>query len=180
MNASGKKPLASEWEQALKASRCLAPPDFTAQVLAALPPRSKPALRDYAALIWPARGQWLAPAFAGALAVLVLLAGWDWMRAPSAAPQNRIAFEVRLPEAQRVELVGSFNNWRKGEIFLKGPDAAGYWSVEVPLSAGRHEYLFLVDGREWVTDPSAVITKPDGFGNHNAVMELLEPENDLL
>jgi 1,4-alpha-glucan branching enzyme len=122
--------------------------------------------------MWPARPQWLAPALAGALIALVLSVGFgSWLRA---TPTDSVAvtFEVHAPNARQVDLVGSFNGWQPGQIVLRGPDATGHWTATVQLPTGRHEYLFLVDGRDWVTDPQAAIHRPDGFGRENALIEL--------
>jgi hypothetical protein len=70
-----------------------------------------------------------------------------------------------------VELIGSFNHWSRGTIYLSGPDASGHWAVTIPLNSGRHEYQFLVDG-ELVIDPKAPLYRPDGFGQKNAVLDI--------
>jgi len=87
-----------------------------------------------------------------------------------------VTFELHAPSANRVELLGSFNEWRRGQIVLAGPDASGYWTAELELPAGRHEYIFLVDGRQLVTDPTAETVRADGFGNRNAVIEVVTDE----
>jgi hypothetical protein len=46
----------------------------------------------------------------------------------------------------------------------------GTWSVVVPLSAGRHEYAFVVDGKQWLPDPSAPLAPVDGLGAPNSVV----------
>ncbi len=160
----------AEVMEQLAGLRAAAPPDLADRVMAALPPEPDRPWLDRLRALWPSRGRWLAPALAGALAALVLVAGIGRLR----GTDDRIAvtFEVRAPTAQRVELVGSFNDWRPGEIVLKGPDATGHWTATVKLPPGRHEYVFLVDGREWLTDPRAVAHRPDGFGRENAVIEL--------
>jgi hypothetical protein len=99
--------------------------------------------------------------FGGVLAVRTLPAG-----------RVEVVFQLHAPAAHSVELVGSFTGWEAGVLQLEGPDATGHWTAKVRLPAGRHEYSFLVDGKEWVADPRAVITRPDGFGRRNAVMEI--------
>ena len=57
------------------------------------------------------------------------------------------------PQAQRVSLIGSFNNWNpRAAPMTRQPD--GRWRVSLELSHGYHEYLLLVDG-ERVLDPNA-------------------------
>jgi hypothetical protein len=48
----------------------------------------------------------------------------------------------------------------------------GTWSVQVSLPQGRHEYLFLVDGSRYESDPNALELRQDGMGNENAVLRL--------
>ncbi len=154
----------------LAEQRVRAPGDFVARVMAALPPEPDRGWADRLRRLWPGRGRWLAPAVAGALALWVLAVGIP--RLQSGPERVPVTFEIHAPEARRVELVGSFNDWRPGEIVLKGPDATGHWKVTVRLPPGRYEYLFLVDGRQWVVDPDALALRPDGFGRENAVIEL--------
>ena len=150
--------------------RVAAPGDFVAQVMAALPPEPDRGWADRLRRLWLGRGRWLVPAVAGALALWVLGVGIP--RLQGGREGVPVTFEIHAPEAQRVELVGSFNDWRPGEIVLKGPDATGHWKITVRLPPGRHEYLFLVDGRQWMVDPGALARRPDGFGRENAVIEL--------
>ncbi|MHB8766761.1 MAG: isoamylase early set domain-containing protein [Deferrisomatales bacterium] len=149
-----------------------APADLVARVLGALPDTPAPSWAERLRGLWPGGARWVAPALAGALAAAVLAVGVrPWV--PGARDGAvAVTFEVHAPGARQVELVGSFNEWRPGQIVLHGPDAAGHWSATVELPAGRHEYLFLVDGRDWVTDPRAAAHRPDGFGRENALLEL--------
>jgi hypothetical protein len=145
-----------------------APDGFADRVMAALPGRTHRGLLE----LWPRRGQWVLPAAAGAAAALVLFAFAGLLRRGAAGDGVTVAFELHAPEAERVELIGSFNDWTPGEIVLRGPDATGHWSVDLELAAGRHEYVFLVDGTRWQVDPHAPARRPDGFGHLNAILEL--------
>ena len=40
----------------------------------------------------------------------------------------------------------------------------GVWSVTAPVPAGVHRYAFVVNGKEWVADPSAPRSASDDFG----------------
>jgi len=147
-----------------------APGEFVTRVMEALPPEPDRGWLDRVRRLWPGGGRWLIPAAAGALAVWWVAVGIP--RLQEGREGVPVTFEIHAPEAQRVELVGSFNDWRPGEIVLQGPDATGHWRATVRLPPGRHEYLFLVDGRKWVVDPGALARRPDGFGRENAVIEL--------
>lgn len=87
-------------------------------------------------------------------------------------------FELHAPAADRVELLGTFNEWKSGDIVLNGPDASGHWTAEVALPEGRHEYIFLVDGERWIADPRAATHRPDGFGRVNTVIKVYDEDNN--
>lgn len=151
-----------------KASRTSAPRDLAARIMQRLPARPN--------RLWRLPAVWPNLALAGAAAALVALLVVNWQRTrlpPAQQPAMvNVHFRLHAPGAQQVELVGSFNHWRPGTIRLDGPDASGHWTATVALPEGRHEYLFLVNGQQWVTDPAATVHRPDGFGHLNAVIEV--------
>jgi hypothetical protein len=73
-------------------------------------------------------------------------------------------FVGHFPGARSVEVVGSFNNWSRGLLHLRDENHDGIWHVAAVLPAGQHEYMFVVDGERWVTDPLAGRFVDDGFG----------------
>jgi hypothetical protein len=73
--------------------------------------------------------------------------------------------------ASSVALVGDFNEWTKGSTQLKRSGAPGVWTVSVPLTPGRHEYAFIVNGSRWVADPLAVKSSDD-FGTESSVIRI--------
>lgn len=158
--------------RALERSRPTAPPDFVERVMAALPGRVSATFGERVRRLWPREGRWLAPALAGATASLLVTIAVVVLLRVGSDERTLVTFELHAPDAGTVELVGSFNDWAVGEIRLAGPDATGHWMVRIPLPEGRHEYLFLVDGERWITDPKAEIRRPDGFGRTNAVLEI--------
>jgi 1,4-alpha-glucan branching enzyme len=40
-------------------------------------------------------------------------------------------------------------------VHLTSNGSKGAWSASVPLPKGRHEYAFIVNGKQWVPDPFA-------------------------
>lgn len=76
--------------------------------------------------------------------------------------------------ARTVSVVGDFNGWRRGETPLNAGSKPGVWSVSLPLSPGRHEYAFIVDGERWVIDPASIASS-DEFGTESSVM-MVAPE----
>ena len=80
-----------------------------------------------------------------------------------------VQFMLVAPTANRVALVGEFNDWDPGATpMARAP--GGAWHVALPLAQGRHVYAFVVDGRAWVTDPQAPLAPERWFGSRNSVM----------
>jgi hypothetical protein len=154
----------------LESARVSAPPHLVPTVMAAIEKeRGAPGVRSWA--VWLLRFREGGGVTWAAAALALIMAGWMGLRASSPA-RVEVVFQFHAPDARSVELVGNFTGWETGVIRLEGPDATGHWTARVKLPSGRHEYAFLVDGKEWIADPRAVITRPDGFGRRNAVMEL--------
>jgi hypothetical protein len=84
---------------------------------------------------------------------------------------NLVRFVFVDPRASSVEIVGDFNEWTKGANKLALSGAPGVWTVSVPLSPGRHEYAFIINGTRWVADPLAVRSSDD-FGTESSVIRV--------
>jgi hypothetical protein len=74
--------------------------------------------------------------------------------------------------ASSVWMSGSFVNWggdpAHGAIeFTKGVDGA--WTGSYEFEAGSHQYKFIVNGNDWITDPTNPDTVSDGSGNTNSL-----------
>jgi hypothetical protein len=94
---------------------------------------------------------------------------------PSATLATPSAVLVRLvivqPDARSVQVAGDFNGWDPARTPLDEV-SAGAWAVTIPLQPGRYEYMYVIDGQQWVADPFAVEHKDDGFGSRNAVLDV--------
>lgn len=92
----------------------------------------------------------------------------------SASP-TPVAFVISAPDAQAVFLTGSFNNWNITD-HLMAKQADGRWTATLPLTPGRHQYKFVVDG-EWVLDPANPIKVPvpAPATGYNSVIEVHAP-----
>jgi hypothetical protein len=108
-------------------------------------------------------------ALAAVLAAIVLIPS----RGPGLIPgeeEGVAQFVAHFPGAKSVDVVGSFTDWRPGAVQLRDDDHDGVWSGSVVLPVGQHEYMFVVDGERWVTDPLAGRYVNDGFGRKNALL----------
>ena len=136
--------------------------------------------------IAPLTGLALAAGIAGIIAVSGIAIGSRISRvAPATASVGATAGRdtvqvVRVvfvdPSAKHVELVGDFNEWSKGTTQLSHSGAPGVWTVSVPLSPGRHEYAFIINGSRWVADPFAPKSSDD-FGTESSVIRVGTPAN---
>lgn len=74
--------------------------------------------------------------------------------------------------ASTVLLTGTFTMWggdlAHGAIpFVLGND--GGWTLTHTFEAGVHQYKFVIDGTNWIADPTNPTTIDDGFGGKNSV-----------
>jgi hypothetical protein len=92
----------------------------------------------------------------------------------SAGQVVRLVFVDRA--AQRVAVVGSFNQWQKDATPLTATGVPGVWVVSLSLEPGMHEYAFVVDGERWTPDPFApAIT--DEFGTESSILRVQPPHS---
>jgi len=96
--------------------------------------------------------------------------------APAAEPRQgdmrvvRLVYLPRDPAVRKVHVTGTFNDWDAGGIALRRK--GDVWTAVLVLPRGTYEYMFVEDDTRWVTDPLALQTRDDGFGNRNAVLAL--------
>ena len=83
------------------------------------------------------------------------------------------AWTVRewAPAALAVFLIGDFNGWNPQHTQLER-SGAGMWTATIPLKPGRYQYMFVIDGKQWIADPLATEASGDGFGAENAVLDV--------
>jgi len=73
-------------------------------------------------------------------------------------------------DAKSVAVAGDFSNWNKISLSKQTIHGQQVWTGLVSMSRGEHNYMFVKNGKEWVTDPLAPVQRDDGFGNKNAVI----------
>lgn len=93
----------------------------------------------------------------------------------SFAPGQESKVYVRLvllqPDARSVSVAGDFNDWNPGQTKLERSEG-GMWTATIALKPGRYQYMFVIDGNQWVADPLAEEGTGDGFGSQNAVLDV--------
>jgi glycosidase len=72
-----------------------------------------------------------------------------------------------------VNLAGQFNGWSATAtpMRLNGDS----WTVTLPLTPGVYQYKFVLNGGDWIVDPSAP-SMDDGNGNRNSVLTVVPEE----
>ncbi|OQW63105.1 MAG: hypothetical protein BVN29_17815 [Nitrospira sp. ST-bin5] len=75
------------------------------------------------------------------------------------------------PGAQSVSVAGDFNGWNPEQTKLERSEG-GMWTATIPLKPGRYQYMFVIDGKQWIADPLADEASGDGFGSENAVLDV--------
>ena len=74
--------------------------------------------------------------------------------------------------ARTVQVAGDFNGWKPTPL---SEVSDGAWAITLPIEPGRYEYMFVVDGEQWISDPFAAEQTEDGFGSRNAVLDVRPP-----
>ncbi len=180
------------WEQlttgASRLAEIRAPDSMADRVMADLPDtvaRVRPGWKRAASWLWQphtVRVRPLAAVLAAAAAVILLVLGpaRSLVRTPDQltavpGPDAGIApvyvqFVFDSDQAASVGVAGDFNGWDPAGAPLRDPDGDGVWTAMFPLEPGVHKYMFVVDGKQWVTDPRAEAHVEDGFGMRNALI----------
>lgn len=93
---------------------------------------------------------------------------------PSACDAQTFVYDPRGRTLASVHVAGSFNSWpgtiAAGGLALTLQD--GLWVGRFTLPEGSHQYKLVLDEREWIEDPRAPATAPDGFGGRNSAFQL--------
>ena len=111
---------------------------------------------------------WIGLAVAAGIALIALVVS----RNGTAGDNEGVAFFLEAPQAAQVSLVGDFNNWDPAATPL-ARGAAGRWETIVPLTPGRYQFTFVVDGNRWVRDPALPQAVGDDYGQPTSVITVL-------
>jgi glycosidase len=88
---------------------------------------------------------------------------------------REVSFSFLAPEgAATVAVVGQFNNWDRAAHPLRRT-RGDKWEGTAHVAPGVYQYLFVIDGKQWVRDPSAP-TASDANGNTNSLL-VVQPQD---
>lgn len=78
-------------------------------------------------------------------------------------------FFIEAPHAQRVFLVGDFNNWQADDnaSLIKKDDKT--WTMKLRLGKGTYKYKYIVDG-QWQHDLANPMIQDDPFGGKDSLL----------
>jgi anti-sigma factor RsiW len=161
------------------------PLSFTGDVMKRLPSAAVPWGERIRTFLFAGRTlRWnMATALATALALVVSLLVVSRQYAPSTGPTTTalrqaaqesvvtVRLNLYAPRANKVSVAGDFNKWRVDSDVMSRQEG-GVWTIDIRVKPGVYTYMFVVDGKAWVTDPDAETYQDDGFGNKNAVMRI--------
>jgi hypothetical protein len=89
------------------------------------------------------------------------------------ASDTLVTFVFPAPTAEKVSVVGDFNQWSPTANPMSRIGNTDFWSVTVPMSVGRHIFSYFAvtkDGERWSADPTRPAAPDDGFGRTNSVV----------
>ena len=99
-----------------------------------------------------------------AVAAIVWLTFWP----SSEHPLRPYRFVIYQPDAQGVELAGSFSSWKR--IPLKHAGSSGYWEITLELPEGDHRFSYIIEGSRRMADPTIAVRETDDFGGENSIL----------
>lgn len=90
---------------------------------------------------------------------------------------GQLAFQIYLPHAERVELVGDFTGWERSAIPMRRGqgDEHGWWKTDCRVPEGDHTFSYLVDGRYWMPDYAANGVHRNEFGHWTSNLSVQPP-----
>jgi hypothetical protein len=109
----------------------------------------------------------VAAAAAGLAAAAILFFGFY---PPQEHPMRPYRFVIYQPEAQHVELAGSFSGWKRIPLKLTGQ--SGYWETTLDLPEGEHRFSYIIEGSRRLTDPTIAVRETDDFGGENSILRV--------
>ena len=106
--------------------------------------------------------------FAAGLAAALILFFFIW-------PTQQVMYEphrfvIYQPEAKKVQLTGSFIDWRT--LPLRKVGTSGYWEITLDLPVGEHRFSYILEGEKRLADPTVPVREKDDFGGENSILEV--------
>ncbi|HHP7241281.1 MAG TPA: S8 family serine peptidase [Cyclobacteriaceae bacterium] len=85
--------------------------------------------------------------------------------------EDQVMFYYHNDLAKKVEVVGSFNQWKE-KIPMK-INAFGLWQAAIPIPPkGKYYYKYLVDEKKWIVDPGNLYSELNGVNGFNSILKV--------
>lgn len=158
------------------------PHDLTEGVMLRIQPKKRKAGQHWMHRISAYKAMFTGPASGWAAAAVLLVVGivvfdgyHDALRklssdgsSRSEALKTQVVFVLDRPTAQKVAVIGSFNQWNPNEFLMHRESTGSPWMITLQLEQGKHTYAFLIDDHTIEPDPHSLWQQDDGFGNLNS------------
>lgn len=86
-----------------------------------------------------------------------------------------IRFFLDAPRAQTVALAGDFTDWKPVSLKPSGEE----WELTLDVPHGRHEYVFILNGRRFVIDPRAQDVVEDSKGDFYSILDTKKTDKKI-
>ncbi|MCG6909436.1 MAG: glycogen-binding domain-containing protein [Deltaproteobacteria bacterium] len=110
---------------------------------------------------------WVAGTAVAAVAAAIIL---FFTLSQEAVPKTPHRFVLFQPQAERVEISGSFTGWQA--VPMQKAGLSGYWETTIDLPQGEHRFSYIIGGRQRVPDPTILVREQDDFGGVNSIIEV--------
>ncbi len=109
--------------------------------------------------------------WSGIAAAIAAIAALAWWALPQRG-EHEVLLTIDLPGAASVSVVGDFNDWDRSRTQLARVANGSQWRATLALGEGVYRYAFLVDGQEWIADPSRPSASDIDFGGQVSVLAI--------
>ncbi len=90
---------------------------------------------------------------------------------PPRVEQKDLIFFYHNDAAESVQLIGDFDQWKALLNFER--DSNGIWRAKIAMPPpGRYRYKLVVNGKNWIEDPSNGFKEADEYGGFNSIVNL--------
>ena len=66
---------------------------------------------------------------------------------------GKVTFNYWAPDAEKVLLAGNMTSWASKAVEMQKDEETGLFSTTLELPFGSYQYKYVVEGKDWVTDP---------------------------
>ncbi len=81
----------------------------------------------------------------------------------------KVKFIFNVENAETVEILGLNSDWQNSIVMSKKKDGTFSCDVSLPKNS-QHEFKYLVNEKEWLTEPQADSQNQNEFGGQNSVI----------